>query len=482
MRFLKHQQQNNTVPASKSWLDPANLFLLLGLFSGLVLVFLLPPYQVADEWRHFYRAWQLSGGTLLGSGLGDEIPTGLQRLTWETESFYGLPTREPKPWGEAGEFLRQMASLRFDAAEATYVSFPTVLYAPVPYLGMTAAVGLGRLLTASPLLLMYAGRLGALVLALGLAWYAIRRAPFGKWAFFLMAMTPVIAFQRAGMSADGFINSLAMLHVALVLELACVPGRKVTSADLFRLAIVTLALSLCKQAYLFLPLLHFVVPADRYLRPGDRRIARYWLPLLGWVAAVWWASTVMRESYEPMLPGTDAVGQLRWVLVHPLQFLLVLGRDFIGHGHQYLHELIGTLGWLDLPAAEWLVLTHAAVLVAVTVGDGPCRERLTPFLRTWAALILVISIGFVWTLMYLWWAPVGAPGLAGMQGRYFAPFLPLFSLIIAVSRRAGGEYPKNSGGMAGSFRSGFWLPALGGGYGLFLTLETIFRVVGHHYR
>jgi Predicted membrane protein (DUF2142) len=479
MRFLKHDQRN-TGPAFLSWLDPAKLFLLLGLFSGLVLVFLLPPYQVADEWRHFYRAWQLSSGTIFGNGLGDDVPRELHRLTWETESFYGLPIREPIPWSKAGEFLRQMAVLRLDATDVIYVSFPTVLYAPVPYLGMTAAVGLGRLLTASPLLLMYAGRLGALALALGLTWYAIRRAPFGKWAFFLMAMTPVIAFQRAGMSADGFINGLAMLHVALVLEIACVPDRKVGPSDLFRLGIVTLALCLCKQAYLFLPLLHFVIPGDRYLRPGDRRIVRYWLPLLGWVAAVWWASTVMRESYEPMLPGTDALGQLCWIMGHPLQYMVVLCRDFIVHGHQYLHELIGTLGWLDLPAAEWLVLTHTAVLVAVAIGDGSSRKWLTPFLRTWAALILVVSLCFVWTLMYLWWAPVGAPGLPGMQGRYFAPFLPLLFLIIA-SPRLGKEFSETRVGTGGSSLSGFW-PLVLGGYGFLLTLETIFRVAGHHYR
>lgn len=478
---LPKDEQRNTGPATPLWLDPANLFLLLGLCSGLVLVFLLPPYQVADEWRHFYRAWQLASGTLLGSGLGDDVPRELHRLTWETESFYGLPTREPRPWQEAEAFLRKMATLRLDPTETIYVSFPTVLYAPVPYLGMTVAVGLARMLTTAPLLLMYAGRLGALALALGLAWYAIRRAPFAKWAFFLMAMTPVIAFQRAGMSADGFINSLAMLHVALVMELACVPGRKVGPADLFRLGIVTLALCLCKQAYLFLPLLHFVIAGDRFVRPGDRRLVRYWLPLLGWVAAVWWASTVMRENYEPMRPGTDAMGQLHWILGHPLQYLMVLNHDFIVHGRQYLHELIGTLGWLDLPAAEWLVLTHAAVLVMVTVGDGAFREWLTPFLRKWSALILVVSICFVWTLMYLWWASVGAPALPGMQGRYFAPFLPLLSLIIAFPRRTGGEFTETSSGTGGSFLTGFWPPVLGT-YGLLLTLETIFRVAGHHYR
>ncbi|MHB8808501.1 MAG: DUF2142 domain-containing protein [Desulfobulbaceae bacterium] len=478
---LPQYEQRYSGPATPLWLDPANLFLLLGLCSGLVLVFLLPPYQVADEWRHFYRAWQLASGTLLGSGLGDDVPRELHRLTWETESFFGLPTREPRSWQEAEAFLREMATLRLDPAETIYVSFPTVLYAPVPYLGMTFAVGLARMLTTSPLLLMYAGRLGALALALGLTWYAIRRAPFAKWAFFVMAMTPVIAFQRAGMSADSFINGLAMLHVALVMELACVPDRKVRPADLFRLGIVTLALCLCKQAYLFLPLLHFMIAGDRFVRPGDRRIVRYWLPLLGWVAAVWWASTVMRENYEPMRAGTDAMGQLHWILGHPLQYLMVLNHDFIVHGRQYLDELIGTLGWLDLPAAQWLVLIHAAILAMVTAGDGALREWLTLFHRKWAALILAVSICFVWTLMYLWWAPVGAPALPGMQGRYFAPFLPLLSLIIAFPRRTGGEFTETGNGRGGSFLSGFW-PALLGSYGLLLTLETIFRVAGHHYR
>lgn len=474
-----NQNQQCSGSFIRALLEPARLFVLLGLFSGLVLVFLLPPFQVADEWRHFYRVWQLAEGTLFGHGLGDEIPRELQRLTWETESRWGLPTRTPVPRAEALAFLRQMASLRIDPADALYVSFPTVLYAPIPYLGMSGAVALARLLTESPLLLMYAGRLGGLALALALTWYAIRTVPFGKWAFFLAAMTPVVAFQRAGMSADGFINGLAMLQVALVLELACRPGRTVTTPDLYRLGIVTLALCLCKQAYLFLPLFHFVVPADRFVRGADRRLVRYWLPLLGWTAAAWWAAAVMRENYQPMMAGTDAAGQLRWILGHPLSFLLVLGRDLGQHGLQYLHELIGTLGWLDLPAPQWLVLAHAGLLLAAAVADGAPRGWLMPWQRQWAACTLVLSLVFVWTLMYLWWAPVGAPGLPGMQGRYFAPLLPL--LLVAAAARPYREIAAGGAAARPVLCAGFW-PLAAGGYGLFLTLETLLRTAAHHYR
>jgi len=477
------QGNNNVGPAPQWWHDPANLLLLFGLLSGVALVFLLPPYQVADEWRHYFRVWQLAGGTLFGNGLGDDVPAELYRLTWETENFWGLPTREPLSWSAALDFLRRMAALRIDEQEMLYVHFPTVLYAPVPYLSMTVAVALGRLVTDSPLLLMYAGRLGGLLLALLLTWGAIRRAPFGKWAFFLMAMTPVVAFQRAGMSADGFINAAAMLHVALVLELAYVPGRLVRTADLFRLGTITVALCLCKQAYLILPLLHVVIPANRFRSARDCRVARYWLPAIGWALAVWWAVSVMRGNYEPMAAGCDAMGQLGWILGHPLQYLLVLFHDLVTHGNQYLHELIGTLGWLDLPTAPWLVGTHAVALLVVIALDDDRQAALSPFLRVWSALVLIASLGFVWTLMYLWWAPVGAAELQGMQGRYFAPFLPLLPLVIAGSCRPDGRALLRQAVFSGARPSVPWvMPRILGCYGAFLTIEMLWRVTGHHYQ
>jgi uncharacterized membrane protein len=398
-----------------------------------------------------------------------------------------------------------------------------VLYAPVPYLGMTAAIWLGELATESPLVLMYLGRLGGLLLALAIAWQAIRLMPFGRWALFLMAMTPVVAYQRAGMSADSFINAIAMLHLAMVLDLACTPGKKVDGSAIFRLGIVTLALCLCKQAYLLLPLFHIVIPQERFASPAGRRLARYWLPLFGWLMAAWWTATVMQKNYQPMLPGCDAMAQLRWILGHPLQYLLVLGRDLFSNGSQYLHELIGTLGWLDLPASRGLVLGHAILLALVILFDHDNRPRLSPFLRVWAAVILVGSLGMVWTLMYLWWAKVGAPSLPGMQGRYFAPFLPLLPAIFvlpAIKRR---DPPVAAGGDAASFISHsdfkskvehegkraatkpyseygeeqhsaadkvtrmIWnwnhrvWPGMMAAYGLALTLESLWRVAGHHY-
>src|SRR5438128_2418991 len=64
-------------------------FILAGL--GVLLVFLVPPFQSPDEQTHFYRAYQLSEGHLIANrlsyGAGDTLP---KSLSDSFNSFYYL--------------------------------------------------------------------------------------------------------------------------------------------------------------------------------------------------------------------------------------------------------------------------------------------------------------------------------------------------------------------------------------------------------
>lgn len=465
----------------RGWLQPAGLFLVLGLISGLLILVLLPPMQVADEWPHFYRAYLLTEGRWLGEGMGDTVPKELHRLTKETMLFMGIRSRAPVPWEEMKDFLSYMNTLQINDQEREYVPFATVMYAPLPYAGMTAAIAVGKLWNASPLALMYLGRLGGLLLALGITYYAIRVAPFGKWAFFLIAMTPVILFQRAGMSADGFLNAMAMLYVCLVLRETSALDRPMASNHIVQLGIVTVILCLCKQAYLAMPLLNWIIPFKRFARAGDRRAVLYGLPMLGWASAVWWATTVMRRNYTPIIQDSDAMGQLVYILTNPLKYALVLTGDLVTNGHEYLHQLIGTLGWLNITAQDGLVWTQAAMLLIISILDGRPSHTLRPLARAWAATITLLSVTLVWTLMYLWWAPVGASTLIGMQGRYFTPLLALFPAIFSLPVR--NDSAINSRGAVGSDDLALrLLAAVMGVYALILTGDTIWRMLAHHYQ
>ncbi|MCU0599001.1 MAG: DUF2142 domain-containing protein [Desulfobacterales bacterium] len=448
--------------------QPARIFLILGLIAGVLLVFLIPPMQVADEWPHFYRAYLLAQGRMMGEGLGDKVPCEIHRLMWETDGFMGIPTRGPQKPGEVIGFLKNMAELRIVERDRVYAPFSTVLYAPVPYSGMTAGIAAADIWTNAPLLLLYAGRLGGLLLALAMTYWAIRITPFGKWAFLLIAMTPVLLFQRSGITADSFINALAMLYVAYILKSALDPNETTGNLQIMVMGLLTISICLCKQAYLALPVLMWAIPADKFASPGRRRMVRFGLPLLGWSAAVLWAFVVMRINYAPMIQGTDALGQLRYILSHPIEYGLIMMGDFQVNARKYLLELIGVLGWLDIPAFAWLVYAHAAVLLTVSCADHSGGEAPGWTVRILAAIALIASLKIIFTLMYLWWAPVGSLTLPGMQGRYFTPLLPLVPAVFCLP------------GRPGLFRNR-WVKTAMVAWALILIGDTLFRTFDHYY-
>jgi len=311
------------------------------------------------------------------------------------------------------------------------------------------------------------------LMALFITYWAIRITPFGKWAFFLISMTPIIIFQRSGISADSFINALAMLYVAYILKTALDPVKTIHNKSIIALGLLTVAMCLCKQAYLVLPILIWVIPADKYATKAGRRIVRFGLPLIGWSSAVLWAVVVMRNNYAPVIKGTDAMGQAAFILAHPVHYIAIMANDFAANGHKYIHELIGTLGWLDVPASTILVYAQAAVLLAVSVVDNSGGAYPGRFTRILAAVTVFLSTGLIFTLMYLWWAPVGSTTLPGMQGRYFTPLLALLPAICCLPIKT--ERLSDWGGSS-RFKTAILL------WSLVLMGDTLFRTIIHYYR
>ncbi len=64
----------NTISA-----NPARVYLILATISGLIMVFLVPPFQPPDEHPHFFRSYQISRGGLVaernGEDSGGRLPT-----------------------------------------------------------------------------------------------------------------------------------------------------------------------------------------------------------------------------------------------------------------------------------------------------------------------------------------------------------------------------------------------------------------------
>ncbi len=415
-------------------LDPARFFLAVALPLGILLCVLTPPFMVADEQAHFFRAYQISEGGFMpqriDNGVGGHLPKSL------VDSSIVLIGKLPGEPGEkasktliAAEFSRP-----HNAADRTDIHFEnTALYSPLAYAPTSLGIGIARVFDASPVAMLYVGRLFTVLAWIGLTFLAIRLIPIVRWAFMVIAVAPMALFQAASVSADGLTVGLCFLTVAWFVRL-CMQQRAVTKKQWAVTLGVVLAIGCMKQPYALLGLLYLALPAKQF---AGQVVRLQWLvsvvAALVATAGSWYLVSKSFFMQSPFL--LDRVlqpdQQLGFMLEHPLRFIkAVVLTHVTSSGDGNINELVGVFGWLDAPLPLWAVLIYLAVVV-IAVGLAN-KERLLLRFQRWvlvglaAAAFLAIDV-----LLYLYWNALGSGLIMGIQGRYYLMLMPL--LIVAIA-------------------------------------------------
>ncbi|MDB5178149.1 MAG: hypothetical protein JWN01_92 [Patescibacteria group bacterium] len=402
------------------------LVLALGGLSGLVLLVLVPPFQVADEATHFYRAYEVSQGRFiarrLATGTGDELPRSL------SQSFAPFTYMMFDPGAKMRlSLLRSELRRPLDPGRTRPTRFEnTSLYPPVSYAPQALAIAAGRLFQAPPVVLLYLARLAGLVVWLGLILLAVRRLPAAGLAIAALAITPMALYQAVSASGDATTMGLAFLLVAQAIAYAR-RTTPLTDKQLAGVIITALLLALCKAPYVLLVLLVVIIPRRQVA--GRRYLAllagAVVMPLL--VAGGW--AVVAQHNFVNLRAGVDQSAQLQFILHHPYGYAANLWRTFATTVGDYLAiQFIGILGWLDTKLPIWAVIADWFV-IGLAVLCAPPAGLLRRWQRAWAGLVGLGAVVAIATLLYLTWTAPKAPAVEGLQGRYF---IPLSILLLAV--------------------------------------------------
>jgi uncharacterized membrane protein len=431
------------------------VFLPLAWVFGALFILITPPFQVPDEYLHFYRSYQVSEGRLtayrVGTDIGGYLPRSLVELG---DRFPSRLQRDPNHRLHFRD-VWSPRSLPLQPRDRTFVVFGAVSWhSPMNYFPQAAAIAIGRCFGLTPLWLLYCGRCGNLLAWSLLAYFAIRLIPIMDWTLLLLALTPMSLAQASSLSADAMVNGVCFLFVAAAMRCALGSAPAMTPARTIGLAILGAAVALAKTAYIPLTILFLLIPSGKF---GGRR--RYWLVFslfvlaclattVGWSLCTYGVQSYTAPDVSPRLQAID-------MLHHPID---TLHRD-VGMllSIPYLASIIGTLGWADVrlwwpcAMAYWLMLFATAC-----VGGWPnvrleARQRL--LLATAAAGCWLL----VFTLVYLTFTPVGARSINGLQGRYLIPATPPLLLMFYPSPR---ERRFNVGPYVAAFSAVFSLYAL----------------------
>lgn len=418
----------------------ADLFLILAIVAGMLLIFLEPPFVCPDENAHFINISRIAHGGLfadtadgkIGSYVSDEdvlflqtyggVYNGGEALTFDLKAMTQMATR---PVSETPAF--------FETQHATLNPLPYIL----PALLIWVFKLLGFALNSYNSLLV-AKMANLIFYALVIRWAILKTHALPK-TMFMLGLMPMAIFQGASLSYDSPLIACSFLLIAYVTKLLCSDEQTVvTTEDIVAICLAAAFLIGCKIAYAPLLLLLLAIPIKKF---GS--VKRYVL-CIGCVVAtavvVYVVPTLVNSIITAgcEIPLTDLqIQQQAYVKENPWILARVVTDTVKQCAVDWLRGFFGILGWLDTFFPNAFVWTFLLLMMGCAVVETSSVKGIRWNARVLALLgVGVFLVGTICT-MYIQWNPVlvelvGGTLAHGGQGRYFIP-VALFVVLACSS-------------------------------------------------
>jgi len=410
------------------------------LILGLLLTFLIPPFDSPDELTHFQNVWAIGHGQVFTREYWAEgklaLPAGFAPLMDEYPvRLMGVENQEKCSWDMLfRQSMEYVPDGKMMPAEGRIFSFGYLFSA----LGMAIASGLGSLLGLfwfqSPYIQLLFGRMSNWIFFVLVMRAAVRKEQPFRQTLFLLAVMPMCLFLGATLNYDAILIPVSFYLFASILS--CLQNNfqngpeRLTSGDYIRLVLCALFLCGIKAVYVCLMLLFLLLPRETLEGP-DRSGVKHRITIL--LAA---AIGFVLAGIPYLVPAGGATGyaaeQVAWLTAHPLALPGIILRTLWKDAASLIIGFWGCFGWLDVHIPRiflivgWIILLGTAVLECCTFPFPLSWRKRLPGL---IASVLVYCV--LCTLQYISHAPkvngniIGGDYSIGFQGRYLIPcFLP----------------------------------------------------------
>lgn len=410
-------------------LNPHRLFTCLGVLFGLLFIVVTPPFQSPDEYAHFFRAYALSEGNLAPT-LHDTLPRSVVDFA-RNVSPDPLPGNFPNKQSKRALFAQFKQPFNEDG-RVPYTDINPISYSPISYLPQALGITIGRFLKLPPILIFYLGRLTNLTVWVILVAITLQLVPLFQWFFLILALMPMSIFQAASNSPDVLVNSLSFLLIALILSLIVARQEKIPLKIFGLIGLVVLLLSAIKPVYTLIACLILVVPVKRF---GS---LRRFVPLICSLAVLAIGPFMIWNQIDPGGAGFSAhpasIEQVHFITHDPLAFIRFFSHSLVQSIIPMQKMFVGVLGWLDTPLPVYVYpLYLCALVLAAILCDNPAT-KISISTRVYSFLIFLGIVVAIYLYNFVFWTPVGAKQIEGVQGRYLIPIAPLLFFPLCAGR------------------------------------------------
>lgn len=398
------------------------IYLIMVIPLGILYMIANPLGKVPDEDFHARKAMAISKGNFFSHA--NEDGDAVDNLNTKV---FELVTRSTSSYEEAINRLK--AEETDEEIEMKYTTM--ALYAPICHLPQGIGMFLARILGGGVSVQCYAARFANFVVAVFLIYNAIKLAPFKKNVVFFLAMLPITLNEIASMAADSLAISMSIFFICYILHLKYNENKKeITNKDIVLLAISSTVVALCKIVYIPLVLLLFILPKEKFGNLKKKNIATISIIAGAVILNLIWLIYCSRFLVT-FNPGVDSGLQVKYVLRHPITYILTMFRTLNTYGQMFIVHLFGEgIGSFNAQASVLFVFPCIVIAAMLFfVNDEKDKVKIDVFTKLICLLIFIIIVALIYTSLYVQWTQAKKPIIMGVQARYFLPILLLTAII-----------------------------------------------------
>lgn len=436
--------------------DLIKTFIVFALLIASIISVVIPQNSVPDEFTHFGTAYNYSDVVMGLGGHNEANRIKVRKGDWTNipftinaqkyiDTFYNF-----KIFATEEEQELKEVEILFVHTSPFYVYIPQAL-------GLT----LGRLLHLSSTLTYYIARFFNLAFYLVLLFLAVRKIPFGKTALAIIGIYPIVLQQAASLSSDSFINAMAFLLIASVLDMIY-SKREIKAGEIIAFLVLSLMLAPCKLVYFAIPFMALLIPKENIKSKPLRLLAKYAAPVLSVVALVILEFNSLANHLDTQSSGTafsdTPTYTIHYIFTNTKDFILLMLRTLYENFHYYLTSMISSpLGSLQIGVSGAILVIY---VILTLMGLMPVRGKtdgihVRETHKLWASLIFAGTAFLVILSMFSAWTPSDSPVVLGVQGRYFLPILPLL-IPVAYTKKLKSDMSIQRYAMFGAVSLGFY--------------------------
>ena len=390
-------------------------FFLTGLILGLTIIILQPSatFYSWDDQIHFKEVYELGGG-VKNWNIGE----------FEMVDDYAIGRDSISSIEEQENQIKYLNKNDFSGYTSKAGRF--INYNKVSYIPLSIGYNLAKLVKLPFNICFKIGKLFNLLVYLSLITLSIKNARIGKRLITVIGLLPSTLFLATQYSYDPAVISGFILATVYIFNWFVDKEFKVDFKNIFVFIIAILFSCFTKAVYIPLIVLMLFIPHNRF----NSKKEEYWIKGILMIIFLLVLSTFAMPSDLISEVGGDARGgatsiseQFKLILSNPFGYMRVLWDTSVLQFNDKLFGIqsLGGFAYMGNISDNFYILL---IIIISIVSITDTNEFVLK--KSQRVLVLIDIIGIVlliWTALYLSFTPVGLNTIAGVQCRYFIPFI-----------------------------------------------------------